>query len=143
MTSGFNADTTGLGYASFDGDHVPVRVFFREVHTARGADLFPQRFHVPAIESPATDGSAAVDWTKTSGGYLTVVQDPFLNDKREPVVVDPVVPTAPPIIYPREPQPPSSFSSLADWAGGMSASEDHDSSYASLRFYGDWERTYG
>lgn len=27
IATGFNADTTGLGYASFDGDHVPVRVF--------------------------------------------------------------------------------------------------------------------
>ncbi|KAF8736270.1 hypothetical protein AX14_000581 [Amanita brunnescens Koide BX004] len=130
----FHADTSGLGYGSFDGDHVPP-------------------FEIPTLDSPTTDGStAAVGWTKTSGGYLAVVQDPFLDDKRCEDVA--VAPTAA-IIFPREPQqqkPPSSFSSLADWAGSVSSVTSEDiapaassssSAYASLGFYGDWDSTYG
>lgn len=116
-------------------------------------DCLAQRFEIPTIDSPAADGSTAtVDWTKTPGGYLAAVQDPFLDDKRCGT------PPAAAIIFPREPQqpkPPSSFSSLADWAGGLSSSSTEDvaaaasssssssAAYAGVRFYGDWDSTYG
>ncbi|KAK2462625.1 hypothetical protein APHAL10511_005358 [Amanita phalloides] len=146
-SSEFTTDTTGLGYEGiqitpFDAEHV-------------------SRFQ---LDSPS-DGSAALNWTKTSRGYLAAVQDPFLNDKRSsdveptPSVSDDLSPLSgdalpsAPILYPCEPQPPSSFSSLADWAGGVSAagvsthahaSEDKTDVYHlsespyGLRYYGDW-----
>lgn len=145
IASGFDTDTTGLGYesihlGSFDPDHI-------------------SRFQAPVLDSPS-DGSAAISWTKTSGGYVAALADPLLDDKRgtevqsTPSAPDDLNPLSPndlqstPIIYPRDPQPPSSFSSLAGWAGSISGSgmpnenkpnmySLSDSSY-SLHYYGEW-----
>ncbi|KAF8638689.1 hypothetical protein AX17_002011 [Amanita inopinata Kibby_2008] len=66
LMDSFDGGTAGLGYeglemSPFDQDHIA-------------------RFQAPSLDSP-DDGSAALGWTKTAGGYVAAVRDPFM-DKR-------------------------------------------------------------
>ncbi|KAF8631478.1 hypothetical protein AX15_002388 [Amanita polypyramis BW_CC] len=146
ISGGFNPDTTGLGYenihiGSFNPDHI-------------------SQFET-SLDSQS-DGGAAINWTKTSGGYVAAVEDPFINDKRgaevepAPSVSDALsslsrntLQSAPMIVYPRE--PPSSFSSLAGWAGGASATSMPNETKAIVYglsdspydlYYGDWNNSH-